>query len=195
MRVPVVVASLAMLAGGPAQASVTFLFVQTGSTPPGAVLTTGALILSDAAYANGISVSANHLSPQVNWNATGIQSMEFFINGQSFDLNDLVPTALLPPPLSFVTWNVALSSAPFAVPTGRVYFNDSNYDVTYILNGAASSGRFEADFGPPPTPCNISGTCTFTGDVRQVPEPMSLGLFGAALLGLGAIRAARRQTP
>ena len=91
MTVRMMMLALLLMAGRPAAADVVFTFNQTGSTPAGAVVASGSVVLSDLAFASGVSIARNHTNLLTDWNALGLLGLNFAVNGLSVSLANLVP--------------------------------------------------------------------------------------------------------
>ena len=174
----------------PSVASADFLFTfsQTSSTPFNAVLASGSLLLDDVAFQSGINVSRDFPSGESNLAGTGIDLLTFSVTAGLDTLTATTTDFILGDFDSGPFWSVDLSSGPFGVPTGSIFFHTIFDQFTFVLGNPASTGTFNTDAGGP---CFTGGVCHFTGDWTfggSVPEPASLGLLGIGLAGLLFIR-------
>jgi len=120
--------------------------------------------------------------------ATITNSIDFGLNNHGFDL--LWDTFALP--------NVALASGTYwlILQNGSVSGGDRIY---WDQGGGASNSWISAGYLDPATNCgfsfNTNGSCGLSFDIMgtaNVPEPLTLSLFGAGLVGAVAMR--RRKT-
>lgn len=176
-------------AARPAAAAVTFGFEQTGSTPAGAVSVSAGLSLSDAAFASGLSVSTDWLSPQVDWAAIGILDILVRVRSPGPPVLNVALRDLTPSPLSSqpVRWSFRLSAAPYRTPSLSFSFNDTWDQIGLRADATSGAGFFNTEGGGP---CTRTGACSFTGFLAPVavPEPSSALLLGGAVLSFGWLR-------
>jgi hypothetical protein len=177
-----------------ASADLLFTFTQTASTPAGALLASGSLLLGDAAFQSGINLDlASNFAPGRNDLAgSGIDLLDFSVTAPggvslAAATKDFIPSA----PVAKFLWSVQLFSSPFGTPTGQIRFNDLADDFAFFLGSPVSTGSFNTD-NPAGFPCSRTGACGFAGTwtsagVVAVSEPASLGLLGLGLAGLGFI--------
>jgi hypothetical protein len=168
----------------PAAASVDFQFSQTGSTPPGSVIASGFLSISDAAFQAGLNVGLDEFNS--DFSGTGIEGIQFStLHDGEFLLSNFVPR----PPGSVLFWGISLFSRPGGIPTGVVRFTDLSDEnsAEFFLGNPQSTGDFASD--NPAIGCFLQ--CTFTGTWGTglfLPEPPTLELLLVAVAGLIASR-------
>ena len=176
----------------PAAAYALYRFEMTSANEPG-VFAEGAIVLNDVAATNGLNFNFDQNNPQVDWQSLGVEDLYFNIGSGAYDvavaLNNLDNIVFTPAtPCNLCRWKFALTADPGGDPTGTLAFNDSNGDFTLTLAGANSTGVFSTDAGGA---CWVGRHCQFTGTFTHivfVPEPATLSLFAAGLLGLIGIR-------
>lgn len=191
-----VAAALALMAAAnPAAASVTYNFTQQGpATAPNATFAgayqplnvTGSLTVSDSAYAAGWSASAQSTPRDPVAAPSVLEALSVQVAGLSsaaFNLPTFAQGAS-----SKGIFTVSLSGGVNGLFGSLTTLFQSD-DVYLTFTGNSFTGRIASDARNDcgSAGCVFGGTIT-TSTVTTVPEPASMALFGAGLLGLVAVR-------
>lgn len=193
---------LGFLAAPGAKADVIYTFTQVGpaSGPqPGAGLVniSGQVVVTDAAAANGFSLALfNRSGSPYQASLAGLIGLEVDNNTPAnltlgFRVTTLDNFTYRSPFAQAGTLQSSFNLTGGAGDglNGRVDYLDTIGQFSLTFSGSTFTGTFGADGGGgcgSNTPCSYSGTIT-----TAIPEPASMSLFGAALLGLAAVRRKR----
>ena len=160
----------------------TFLFEQTMSSVPGFFVSSAITI--DGGFADLPTVS-NFNNPGPYPFGDGFALKDFVIvltsggGGRGYTLADFTAQCLAQPcsgggPPFFPQWHIS--------PT-RIDFVDKIDQSDFIINGFGALSTIGFDTDAPVFPCNETGRCIATGIWAPIPEPASVMLLIAALIG------------
>jgi hypothetical protein len=192
MRSIIVAIAMVLIAPVAASASVVINYHPTSITPaPQDVV--AASITFNASQPFSLDVTSK--SPTISFG--NLIDLAFSIaspNGsRSFHLSDFTATGFF----GFPLWHIQLSFLSDALQ-GTINFIDSTAsdDFSLVVNsGGVADGAFGSDFQGI---CPRLGRCSFSGEWEAVPEPATLWILVAGLLGVSALRRfemANRRAP
>ncbi len=151
--------------------------------------------LSDATFASGANFGWDNNLPAADWTALGLTALAFTAffptaagpSTLTATLADLGPSG---PRNAPPYWRLSLASDPGRDPTGWMFFTDNFSSFSVQFQGTASIGIIGSDNGGP---CSPASNCTIAATLMRVavPEPPTLALLGAWVLGFAVLR--RRQ--
>lgn len=185
---------LGILAAPAAKADVIYRFQQvgpaTGNDFPSVALLRifGEIVVTDAAAQNGFSISffnsANNTLDRSS--ISGLVGLNVN-NPGGFDTVTLPSFQLQRPTPVQYNWGFDLTGGAGSGLLGRLFFSTGAEDLFLTFRGTTFTGIFgDETYGCGNLACSLSGTVT-----TAVPEPASIALFGAGLLGLAAVRRKR----
>ena len=169
----VVLGGLAILVPAPASAApITYAYNQTSSTFP-TFNVVGSIVIDGGFGDLPILSNTGNPGPYDFGNLLGFS---LSMDGRSYALSDFVAQS----GFGFPLWNVSPSA---------IRFVDANDATDFELQfGGINQVSFNADFSISGN-CGTTGACKALGSwVSTVPEPFTLALFGAGVVGLGVIR-------
>jgi hypothetical protein len=182
MRSVIVAIAMVLIAPVAASASVVINYHPTSITPaPQDVV--AASITFNASQPFSLDVTSK--SPTISFG--GLIDLAFSIvsasGSRSFHLSDFTAASFL----GFPLWHIQLSFLD-DVLQGTINFVDATNsdDFSLIVNsGGTADGKFGSDFMGI---CPPVGRCSFSGEWDAVPEPATLWILVAGLLGVSALR-------
>ena len=160
----------------PSSAAV-FVFEQTGASVPQLLVTSSITI--NGGFSDLPSVNSN--SNPIDFG--NLIAFSFVAPGAiagSFSLNDFVAPLSLQ---NFPLWSITPTVISFLDR-----FDQNEFDISGFT--ALSTIRLNTDA---PLLCHTTGACVVTGVWEIVPEPASIALFAAGLLGIAVLRHRRRS--
>jgi hypothetical protein len=192
---------LGILAAPAAKADVIYTFTQVGpaSGAPGARLVniSGQVVVTDAAAANGFAVSLSNISSSpYQASLAGLISLEVentnqenrIVGFEDRTLDDFTRQSPFAPPGTFQSVFNLTGGAGDGL-NGQLNYFVPGVQFRLTFSGSSFTGNFGADGGGG---CGGSTLCTYSGTITTtIPEPASMALFGAGLLGLAAVRRKR----
>ncbi|TPG40686.1 PEP-CTERM sorting domain-containing protein [Roseomonas nepalensis] len=173
---------------------------RTPETPNAGLATSREIVISDAAYASGYTFDFLKVDGRVQTNQTaGLLGLTFNYGVENAVLPDFIrEQSPFDSALGLYDAVIAIGAAPFSLPSGRIEYSDTVLFFNLILVGANGAGVFDSDAFNRTCGSEADCTYTFTGATTvgvaptAVPEPASLVVFGAGLLGLAATARQRR---
>ncbi len=191
----------------PAAADVVYTFSQTYGTPTGGIggIPAGSLgvsltfALDDAVVADQTAISAGFSCSSGGYCRAypdPVKLSDYGVTALSITAGTRFTAGLEDftgiPKGSALYWSFGLTFGPSGSLSGSIRYTDEFDGIGFTLTGGSVTGFYNTDLGN--YPCNITGACSFAGQVRAVPEPASIALFGAGVMGLALYRLRRRPT-
>ncbi|WP_043840349.1 PEP-CTERM sorting domain-containing protein [Muricoccus aerilatus] len=183
-----------MAAAGPAKADVIYRFQQvgpaTGNNFPSVALLNvfGEIVVTDTAAQNGFSLSFfNSFQDDLDRSSiAGLVGLDVN-NPGGFNTVTLPSFQLQRPSSVQYTWSFDLTGGAGNGLFRKLGFSTGAEGLFLTFRGTTFTGIFgDETYGCGNLACSLSGTVT-----TAVPEPASMALFGAGLLGLAAVRRKR----
>jgi hypothetical protein len=188
------------LGAAPASAAAVFSFAQTGAVPGADLAFSGALSVSDQAYAEGFDIAYGNSDPGPAWQSGLDQLVSLLLDfnnlrGFNRTLTEQNFYAPRSPGSQGRSYAFHFTGTAGGGLQGMVRFNDTEDQFSLDLGPLAGSGLFISDRGGPV--CGRAPGCGFTfgtlAEATAVPESASLSLFGTGLLILAGVTRRRRR--